>query len=84
LADKILRKVRTKKSISKNTIKRRINEAGIFGYVAASKPYVNEKQRKNRLEWALEHQNWTIEQWSNVLFSDESPFVLRWKGKQMV
>ena len=37
-----------------------------------------------RLEWAKAHQNWTVDQWRNVLWSDESPFVLRYNRKKRV
>jgi hypothetical protein len=31
-----------------------------------------------RLEWCHERKNWTIEQWRKILWSDESPYVLRY------
>jgi transposase len=83
-ASEIGKTVKTKETISKKTIKRRLNEVGIYGYVAAKKPFVNEAQRLKRLQWAFEHKDWTVDQWNSVLFSDESSFVLRWKGRQMV
>ncbi len=33
--------------------------------------------RKRRLQVAQAHQNWTIEDWKNVVWSDESRFMLR-------
>jgi DDE superfamily endonuclease/transposase len=83
-AFKIGKIVAPSNKISKKTIKRRINEAGIYGYVSAKKPFVNERQRLKRLKCAEEHKNWSEEQWKKVLFSDESSFVLRWKGRQTV
>ncbi len=35
------------------------------------------KNRKRRLQFAQAHQNWTIEYWKNVAWSDESRFLLR-------
>ncbi|XP_076372982.1 transposable element Tcb2 transposase [Tachypleus tridentatus] len=35
------------------------------------------KNRKMRLQWAQNHQNWTIEDWKNVTWSDEFRFLLR-------
>ncbi|GFU14107.1 transposable element Tcb2 transposase [Trichonephila clavipes] len=32
------------------------------------------RHRRDRMEWATEHVNWRINEWSNVLFSDESRF----------
>ncbi len=35
------------------------------------------KNRKRRLQFAQAHQNWTIEDWKNVAWSDESRFLLQ-------
>ena len=82
-AEKIRCNLKIKYLISKTTVKRRIHDKGIRGY-AARKPFVNEVQRKRRLKWAIAHKDWSVEQWRNVLFSDESLFVMKWKGRQMV
>lgn len=47
----------------------------IEGYVhriARQKPPLSEAQRAIRLQWAIEHRDWTFEQWSRILWSDES------------
>ncbi len=36
----------------------------------ATKPLLKPKQRQKRLTWAKEKKNWTVAQWSKVLFSD--------------
>ncbi len=41
----------------------------------ATKPLLNQRQRQKRLTWAVEKNNWTVAQWSKVLFSDESKFA---------
>ncbi len=40
----------------------------------ATKPLLNQRQRQKHLTWAVEKKNWTVAQWSKVLFSDESKF----------
>ncbi len=40
------------------------------------KPLLNHRQRQRRLTWAKEKKNWTVAQWSKVLFSDESKFCI--------
>ncbi len=47
----------------KSTTHRRVEE---FGY----------SSRQRRLTWANEKKNWTVAQWSKVLFSDESKFCI--------
>ncbi len=40
-------------------------------------PLLSAKNRKRRLQFAQAHQNWTIEDWKNVAWSDESRFLLQ-------
>ncbi len=53
---------------TKSTTHRRVKE---FGYSC----------RQKRLTWAKEKKNWTVAQWSEVLFSDESKFVFHLETK---
>ncbi len=47
----------------------------------ATKPLLNQRQRQNHLTWAVENNNWTVAQWSKVLFSDESKFCISFVNK---
>ncbi len=50
-----------------------------FGYscrIPLVKPLLKHRQRQRRLAWAKEKKNWTVAQWSKVLFSDESKFCI--------
>ncbi len=40
-------------------------------------PLLSAKNRKRRLQFAQAHQNWTIEDWKNVAWSEVSRFLLR-------
>ncbi len=42
----------------------------------ATKTLLNQRQRQKHLIWAVEKKNWTVAQWSKVLFSDESKFCI--------
>lgn len=63
-------------NISVQTIRRRLNEGGLFGRRAAKKPLLTRKMKAARLQWAKDHKNWTLNDWQNVIFSDESKFNL--------
>ncbi len=39
---------------------------------SATKPLLKQKHRQNHLIWAKEKNNWTVAQWSKVIFSDKS------------
>ena len=71
--------------LSNNTIVNIIKANGEYDSCwAVRKPFINKKNRIKRIKWARAHLNWTQEQWRSVLWTDESPFVLRYKGKQHV
>jgi len=36
------------------------------------KPFLSKRHRRERLDWALAHQHWTVEDWKKVVYSDES------------
>ena len=63
--------------VSKNTVRRRLDIAGLLCYIAAKKPFISEKNRQSRSEFAHAHKNWIVEQWSLILWGDESKFNLR-------
>lgn len=62
--------------ISIRTVQRRLEDKGLFGRVAAKKPYVNKKNQIKRIRFAQQHINWTPQQWKRILWSDESKFNL--------
>ncbi len=47
----------------------------------ATKPLLNQRQRQKHLTWAVEKNNWTVAQWSKVLFSDESKFCISFENQ---
>ncbi len=55
---------------------RRVKEFVYSCRIPLVKPLLNHKQRQRRLTWAKEKKNWTVAQWSKVLFSDESKFCI--------
>ena len=58
-------------SISLATVKRRLLSAGLHGYVAQRKPLLTTKHRQRRLQWALQHRDWTAVEWMKVIISDD-------------
>lgn len=70
---------------SRQTVRRRITESGEFAsYWKIKKPFINKINRNKRKAWCKAHLAWTKEDWAKVLWSDESPFVLRFNRKTRV
>jgi transposase len=57
--------------LSLRTIRRRLKEDGIRKWKAANCAKLNDRLAAARLEWALEHANWTVEDWAKICWSDE-------------
>ena len=61
-------------SVSVSTVQRRLRSAGLWGRVAVRKPLLRHGNKQKCLKWAMEHRNWTIDDWKKVLWTDESKF----------
>ncbi|GFX87073.1 transposable element Tcb2 transposase [Trichonephila clavipes] len=61
-------------TVSTQTVRNRLHGVGMY----ARRPMVcvglASRHRRDRREWATEHVNWRRNEWSNVLFPDESRF----------
>lgn len=58
--------------ISTSTVRRRLREAGLASRRPMTGPLLTREHRRSRLRFALEHRDWTIEDWKRVLFTDET------------
>lgn len=59
-------------AISARTIRRRLVEEKLHGRIARKVPMLKLCHRQARLTFARKYENWTVRQWKNVLFSDET------------
>jgi transposase len=63
-------------NVSTQTIRRSLKQAGYASYVKKKRPFLTKKHKQARLKWAKEHRTWTVDEWRNVIWSDEAPFSL--------
>ena len=56
-------------TISKATVRRRLNEQGLYKLQPLKKPLLSDTHRDNRLEWAKKNKK---TDWSKVIFTDET------------
>ena len=71
--------------VSLSTVSRRLSkEFDLKSYKPAKKPKLTSAMKKKRLDFARRYQNWTVDDWKKVLFSDESTFQQFTSRKQHV
>ena len=70
--------------VSDQTIRNRLHELGYKSHLQTKKPFISCRNQRKRYNWAVEHLQWTVDQWKRVLFSDESPYVLRFNRRVRV
>ncbi len=61
-------------TISERTTRRTLEQMGYSSRKPHRVPLLSAKNRKRSLQFTQAHQNWTIEDWKNVAWSDESWF----------
>lgn len=64
-------------NVSDQTIRNRLRERNLRPRRQAVRPRLLPRHRAARDAWARRHRQWTRQQWSAVLFSDESRFSLQ-------
>ena len=58
--------------ISNQTIRRALKQSGYKASLKKKKPLLTARQKKQRLDFARTHAEWTVEDWKRVIFSDET------------
>ncbi len=63
-------------TISEHTTRRTLKQMGYSSRRPHRVPLLSAKNRKRKIQLTQAQQNWTIEDWKNVAWSDESRFLL--------
>ncbi|GFV12050.1 transposable element Tc1 transposase [Trichonephila clavipes] len=63
------------KAISAATVRRRLHINGLYARVPRVCVPLSIQSKGARLKWYREHGNWTVSDWGNVMFTDESRFA---------
>lgn len=64
-------------NISAMTFRRRAKDLGFSCRRPAKKPLLTKVMKKKRLQWALDHQNWTVDDWKKVSSDDPFPLITK-------
>ena len=71
--------------VSASTVYRTLKSNGYSVFKRTVKPGLTDEQKKIRLQWCLDHKDWTLEDWKNVIFSDETSVIIGGvRGKKRV
>ena len=70
-------------NLSKQSVIRRLSAAGLKCHRPAIRSCLSERNRTARIQWAHEHARWSREQWSKVMFTDESSFLIDSKDRRI-
>jgi transposase len=71
-------------NISKKTVRGILREKDIRKRIARTKPHLTQSHMSARLEWAKQHESWTIADWAKVIWSDESSIQIGFDPRQML
>lgn len=59
-------------NVSYYALRNAFRKAGFRRRFACRKPPISERNGIARLQWAIEHLHWTIEDWKRIFWSDET------------
>lgn len=72
------------KVVSQSTARRRIHSGSLYSRVARRKPLIGPNNRRARIRWCTRVTQWNTEDnWSRIVFSDESRFNLAFNDGRM-
>ena len=63
-------------TITRQTVSRILRDFDMVSYVATRKPRVTPAQRRTRVPCCYEYLSWSVNGWSNVVFTDESNYEI--------
>ena len=76
IADKINELATTSVTISARTIWNILHSLGYSPYKPTYKPGLTLEAKEVRLKWCEEHKDWTLKDWKNVIWSDETSVTI--------
>jgi len=68
--------------VSQIMLCRRLKEVDLCSRIRRCKPVLTSRHKAAHLRWARKYQNWTVEDWMRVIWSDECSIVLGRKSRR--
>ena len=66
---------KTNKTISKQTVRNELARQSLHSRIPRFSPLISEINKERRLLWARTYENWTVEDFKKILWSDESTYT---------
>ena len=63
-------------TITRQTVSQILRNFDMVSYIAPRKPRITPTQRCTRVAWCYEHLSWSVNDWSNVVFTDENNYEI--------
>ena len=63
-------------TVTRQTVSRILRDFDMVSYIAPRKPRISPAQQSTRVAWCYEHLSWSVNDWSNVVFMDESNYEI--------
>ena len=63
-------------TITRQTVSRILRDFDMISYIAPRKPRITPAQRRTGVAWGYEHLSWSVNDWSNVVFMNESNYEI--------
>src|ERR1700761_9073854 len=63
---------KTNEDLSVQTVRRGLKQAGMKSTVKTTRPFLSKHHRRERLDFAIAHKDWTVADWKRLIWSDES------------
>ena len=67
---------RRQRGLCSQTVRNRLRQQGLRSRKPSKEIFLTPQHKQNRLLWARQHRRWTLAQWSDVIFTDESRFCI--------
>lgn len=62
----------TNQPLSAQTVRNGLKDVGMKAVVKKKRPFLSKRHRKERMDFAISHKDWTVEDWKRVVWSDET------------
>ena len=63
-------------TISRQTVSRFFRDFVIVSFIAPKTPRITPAPRRTQVDWCYERFSWSVNDWSNVVFTDESNYEI--------